>query len=111
MTQKDNSTLQLHPSSLIKRMLVGAGIGLLLISFFLLTAGTPDPNWPRFWRIQPLIIVPLAGAMGGLCNYFLVHFHHLIRLNKIIAMILSGLIFIIGLWLGTVLGLNGTYWN
>lgn len=111
MTQKDNAGLQLDPPSLMKRMAVGAGIGLVLISLFLFTAGTPDPAWPRLWRIQPLIIVPLAGAMGGLCNYFLVHFHHLIRLNKTIAIILSVIVFVIGLWLGTILGLDGTYWD
>lgn len=31
--------------------------------------------------------------------------------NKTVAMILSVVIFIIGLWLGIVLGLDGTYWN
>jgi len=111
MTQNDNARLQLDPPSLFKRMAVGAGIGLLLISLFLFTAGDPNPAWPRLWRIQPLIIVTLAGAMGGLCNYFLVHFHYLIRLNKTFAIILSVLVFVIGLWLGTILGLNGTYWN
>jgi hypothetical protein len=111
MTTNDNSTFQIDRSSLTKRMAVGAGIGLVLITLFLFTAGTPDPSWPRFWRIQPLIIVPLAGAMGGLCNYFLVHHYNLIRLNKTFAIILSVLIFVIGLWMGIVLGLDGTYWD
>jgi hypothetical protein len=92
-------------------MLVGAAIGLLLISLFLITAGNANPAWPRFWMIRPLIIVPLAGAMGGLCNYFIVQYHDTVGLNKIIAIILSVIVFIIGLWLGTVLGLDGTYWD
>jgi hypothetical protein len=58
-----------------------------------------------------LIIVPLAGTMGGFCNYFIVNFHSLVGLNKIIAMILSVIVFIVGLWLGIVLGLDGTMWN
>ncbi len=111
MTPKDNAGIQLDTPSLMKRMSVGAGIGLLLISFFLFTAGEPNPAWPRFWRIQPLIIVPLAGAMGGLCNYCLVHYHNLLRLNKTFAIILSVLVFVIGLWLGIILGLDGTYWD
>jgi hypothetical protein len=49
--------------------------------------------------------------MGGLCNYFIVHFRHLAGMNKTIAIILSVLVFIVGLWLGTVLGLDGTYWD
>lgn len=111
MTQSNNSTSQPHQASLIKRMLVGAGIGLILISLFLLSAGEPNPEWGKLWMIKPLIIVPLAGAMGGLCNYFIVHFHNQVGVNKVIAMILSVIVCIIGLWLGTVLGLNGTYWN
>ena len=111
MIQKNNSTAQLDQASLVKRMVIGAGIGLLLISFFLLSAGEPNPEWGSLWRIRPLIIVPLAGAMGGLCNYFIVHFRHLAGMNKTIAIILSVLVFIVGLWLGTVLGLDGTYWD
>jgi hypothetical protein len=111
MTKGNNLTSQLNKVSVTKRMLVGAGIGLLLISLFLISAGEPDPEWGKLWRIKPLIIVPLAGATGGLCNYLLVHFHRLAGLNKTIAIILSVILFIIGLWLGTVLGLNGTYWN
>ena len=111
MTQTNNSTLQPREISLVKRMLVGAGIGLLLISLFLLSAGEPNPAWGKLWMIRPLIIVPLAGAMGGLCNYFIVHFHDHAGVNKTIAMILSVIVFIIGLWLGIVLGLDGTMWD
>ncbi|MBC7829756.1 MAG: potassium transporter KefB [Chitinophagaceae bacterium] len=111
MVQTDNSTSQPHQISLVTRVLVGAGIGLLLISLFLLSAGDPNPEWGKLWMIRPLIIVPLAGAMGGLCNYFIVHFHNYVGVNKAIAMIVSVIVFIIGLWLGIVLGLDGTMWN
>ena len=110
MAQTNNAT-QSNKGSLTKRMLVGATIGFLLICLFLSTAGHPNPAWPKLWMIRPLIIVPLAGAMGGLCNYYLVYFHNMMGVNKTIAMILSVVIFIIGLWLGTVLGLDGTYWD
>ena len=92
-------------------MLVGAGIGLLLISLFLLSAGASDPAWGKFWMIRPLIIVPLAGATGGACNYFIVHFRNRVGVNYTVAMIVSLIIFIFGLWLGTILGLDGTLWN
>ncbi len=111
MTQSNNSTSQQQQVSLVKRILVGAGIGLLLISLFLLSADEPNPEWGKLWMIRPLIIVPLAGAMGGLCNYFIVHFHDQVGVNKTIAMIISVIVFIIGLWLGIVLGLDGTMWN
>ena len=111
MTQKDNLTSQPSQASVVKRMAIGAATGLVLISLFLFSAGQPNPEWGKFWMIRPLVIVPLAGAMGGLCNYFLVHFHSRAGINKTFAMMLSVIVFIIGLWLGTVLGLDGTYWN
>ena len=111
MTQTNNPASQSHEASVVKQMLVGAGIGLLLISLFLLSVDEPNPEWGKLWMLKPLIIVPLAGAMGGLCNYFIVHFHRQVGVIKTIAMILSVIVFIIGLWLGAVLGLNGTLWN
>jgi hypothetical protein len=111
MTEQNNSTSQPHQFSISKRMVVGAGIGLILISLFLLSAGDPNPEWGKLWMIRPLLIVPLAGAMGGLCNYFIVHFHNEVGVNKTVAMVVSVLVFVIGLWLGIVLGLDGTMWN
>lgn len=112
MTQQNEfQKEQIHSTSLLKRMAVGAGIGLFLISIFLMGTGESDPDWGRTWMIRPLVIVPLAGAMGGLCNYLLVQYHNDLKLNKTIAIILSGIIFLIGLWLGFVLGLDGTMWD
>ena len=96
MTHSNNPTSQPHQISLAKRMLVGAGIGLLLISLFLFSADESNPEWGKLWMIRPLIIVPLAGAMGGLCNYFIVHFHNQVGVNKTIAITLSVVVFIIG---------------
>lgn len=111
MTQQNNSTRQNQPVSLTKPILIGAGIGLLLISLFLSGTGEPNPEWGKFWMIRPLIIVPLAGAMGGVFYYFMNQLAYSGALNKTIAVILSLIVFLIGLWLGTVLGLAGTYWH
>ena len=101
MTQENNLT-QPNPASLGKRMLIGAGIGLLLISVFLFPTES-RPEWGKFWMVRPLIVVPFAGAMGGLCNYVI---FTRFGLNKIVAGILSVLVFLFGLWIGTVLGLQ-----
>ena len=92
-------------------MLIGAIIGLMVISYFLIAARGGNPEWGKFWMIRPLIVEPLAGATAGACNYFLVHYRGLIGLNKTIAIIISVLVSIIGLWMGIVLGLVGTMWN
>lgn len=110
MTQTNNSTTQ-PQFSLSKRMLVGAGIGLLAISVFVFSPGEPHPEWGKFWMIRPLMVTPLAGATGGACSYFIMQFSRRNAVNTAIAIILSAVVFIIGLWLGIVLGLAGTMWN
>jgi hypothetical protein len=110
MTQMNNSTSQNQQDTLVKRMIVGAGIGLLLISLFVVPAEA-NPAWGKFWMIRPLIVTPLAGAMGGLGNYFIVTFHDQAGINKTVAMILGVVILCVGLFLGVVLGLDGTLWD
>jgi hypothetical protein len=107
MTTTNDSS---QPASLLKRMLIGGTIGLMLISIFILpTEGRAA--WGPLWMVRPLIITPLAGAMGGLCNYFIMNFREQFRLNKTVAFIVSMLVCLIGLWMGIVLGLDGTLWN
>jgi hypothetical protein len=112
MTQTNNATAQsIHPASVSKRMLQGAGIALLLIIIFLLGVKNPDPAWGKLWMIKPLVIVPLAGAMGGVFYYFMDHLRYEGGWKKLLAIFLSLIGYVIALWLGTVLGLNGTLWN
>lgn len=112
MTSKNAlPTRSVHSASLMKRMLQGAGIALVLIILFLLSADEPDPSWPKLWFIKPMIIVPIAGATGGVLYYFMDHLRAKGAWQKILAIVLSLIGYIIALWLGTVLGLNGTMWN
>ncbi|PEC35719.1 potassium transporter KefB, partial [Bacillus toyonensis] len=52
-------------------MLLGAGIALILILVFLLGVDNPKPEWGKLWMLKPLIVVPTAGAMGGVFYYFM----------------------------------------
>lgn len=112
MTSKNSFTVQsIDYGSLGKRMLIGGIIALVLIIAFLYPVfGNPNPDWGKLWMIRPLIVVPLAGAAGGACNYFLIQ---LTRngFNVTVAYLLSFIVYIIGLWMGTVLGLAGTLWD
>lgn len=105
------SAAPIHLASLGKIMLIGAAIGLVLISLFLMGDDDPDPAWGKYYMIRPLLIVPLAGAIGGAFYYIMDHLRTLLGWNRTFTILLSLLVFIIGLWLGSVLGLNGTYWN
>jgi hypothetical protein len=104
------STQPNHPVSFIKSILIGAAIGLIAISFFVFGVDHPKPEWGKLWMIRPLIITPMAGAMGGAFYYFM-DYQSAKGFNRTIAITLSLIVFIIGLWLGIVLGLAGTMWN
>lgn len=110
MTAKNNLERAANSLSLIKRTLFGAWIGLFVISFFIMSADEPYP-WGKFWMIRPLLITTFAGAMGGVCNYFILRYHKLFHLPRAVAILLSIIVFLIGLWLGIILGLDGTMWN
>lgn len=96
---------------LFKPALIGGVIALALISLFLSGVNTPNPAWPTWWMLKPLVIVPLAGATGGVCFGILSQLQRQFGWNKALTLVLSAIIYLIGLWMGTVLGLNGTLWN
>lgn len=109
--QSDSSTRPLLTAALFKKMIWGGAIGLILITAFLLSAGEGNPAWPRFWMIRPLIIVPLAGAAGGGFFHFMGALMSQGGWKKVLAIVLSVLVYIFGLWIGTILGLDGTWWD
>lgn len=112
MTQQNHSaTKSIHPVPLSKRMLLGAAIALTLITILLAGVNAPNPEWGKFWMIRPLVIVTLAGAMGGLFFYFMDHLRYQGGWKKAVAIILSLLVYLFGLWIGTILGLSGTLWD
>lgn len=107
---KNNSLIKpIHPA-LGTSILVGAAIALLFIAAFVFPA-EGNPAWGKLWKIRPLIVVPLAGAAGGAIFYFLRHSAYQGGWKKILVTIAGVLVYIFGLWVGTVLGLDGTLWN
>lgn len=110
--QNGLSALPVHSAPAGTRMLQGVGIALLFISMLLLSAGdSPDADWHSLWFIKPLLITPLAGALGGAFYYFMDHLRYKGGWRRALAYVLSLLGFCIILWLGVVLGLNGTLWD
>jgi hypothetical protein len=98
-------------NTMLKRMLLGALIGLLVISFFVFGVDNPNPSWAANWRIRPLIVTPVVGAFGILSFYL----NDIIGVKgnwpRIFLIFISIILFLISLWLGTVLGLAGTMWD
>ena len=110
MNQKENYKQQTHIEFSMLPVLIGAGIAFLVISFFVFGVDQPNPEWGKYWMVRPLIITPLAGAMGG-AFYVLMDYQSDKGFNRTFAITLSFIVYIIGLWLGIVLGLAGTMWN
>lgn len=94
-----------------KPILIGAGIALSLVALFLAGADSADPSWHALWWVRPLVIVPLAGATGGFCYNVLHRWQQQRHWHRGLILLVSLFLFIVGLWLGFVLGFNGTYWN
>ena len=92
-------------------MLVGGIIALILIVLLLSGTNHADPAWGKYWMLRPLIFVPVAGASGAVCFHFIYQFLNKGILAKILGGIFGLLIYIISIWMGMVLGLNGTLWN
>lgn len=92
-------------------MLIGATIGLALIVVYLLGVKNPNPAWGKFWMLRPLLLVPFAGAMAGVFYYLMNSLRNQGGKKKILANVLSLLVLLIGLFMGVVLGLDGTLWD
>lgn len=111
MTQKETfNTQSIDRTNLMKSIGIGAGIALIAILFFVVGAES-QPHWPQHWQIRPLIVTPLAGAFGGGLFYLAKQLLQGAGLNKVAALFLCAIGYVIVLWLGIVLGLDGTMWD
>lgn len=111
MTSKTKFPQRIFTPALPKRILAGATIGFIFITLFVMGVDNPDPEWPKYWKIRPMLVVAIAGAIGG-AFYDLMH---LLRYQggtkKVLGLILGVIGFLITLWLGSVYGLDGTLWD
>jgi hypothetical protein len=98
-------------ASVLKLMLLGVVIGLVTISFFVFQVNEAPARWAPNWRLKPLLLTPLVSALG-IQVFFL---KDLLRPDKswmnVLLLIFSALVYLVALWLGVVLGLDGTMWN
>ncbi|MFD2148246.1 hypothetical protein [Mucilaginibacter antarcticus] len=104
------TTPSFNTASLIKPALIGWGIGLAVILFFIFNVDHPNVAWGNYWRIKPVVLTPLVTA-GGAAFFALMTSLKLQGLKKILVITVGVIGFIISLWIGIVLGLNGTLWN
>lgn len=111
MSKQNEQQPAIHRTSMLKLALLGAGIALVLIGVFLSGVNNPKPEWHPLWMLKPLFIVPLAGATGGVCYYYIDYWWNKGGWSRIVTVIIGLIVYVIGLWFGTVIGLNGTLWD
>ncbi len=107
----NTQTKPIQKGSTTKRMILGGAIALILIIVFLSGVKNPDPAWGKYWMIKPLLVVPTAGVMGGLFYNLMNPLRYQGGWMTILATFISIIGYVVILWIGTVLGLNGTLWN
>lgn len=111
MTRTKDFLKQLTPKSVIARMAIGALIGFALIALFIFPIKDPDPAWGSYWRVRPLIITPLVAALGFLSFYLKEYIEPKTDAGKIVVFLISAVAFLVALWMGIILGLDGTLWD
>jgi hypothetical protein len=95
----------------ITRVLIGAAIGLALITIFLSGDIQAKPEWSKYWMIRPFIVVTFAGGAGGFFYHLMESLRRKGKWQMIVANTISLIVFFFGLWIGSVLGLAGTLWD
>lgn len=99
-------------SLLLKRVLIGAGVALFLITIFIMPSILhPKPEWSNLWMLRPLLVVPVAGGLAAAIIHILLGWQAKNNWPKFVVYLLCLLGYIIALWLGTVAGLDGTLWD
>ena len=91
--------------------LTGYILGLGVISLFISSVDNPNPEWGQYWMLRPLILTPLVSGIGGIALLLPDFLELKTKWKRILALFGGLLLFIIILWLGIVLGLDGTLWN
>lgn len=92
-------------------MILGALPAISLMSLLVFSTDYVRPEWGKYWMIRPLVVIAFAGATGGACTYFINRWFGNGIGRKIAAFFVSAIVYLIGLWMGTVIGCNGTLWD
>lgn len=101
----------INTNRLIKRMLIGAVVGFIIIALLVLPIKNPNLEWGKFWIIRPLVITPLMAAFGSLVFFVKDILQPQNAWKKYLIIGLSIFTFIVTLWIGIILGLDGTLWD
>ncbi|MBK9291098.1 MAG: potassium transporter KefB [Bacteroidetes bacterium] len=101
----------LQPKSIFRHLVAGWAIGMVVVSFFILTADSPHPEWGAFWMVRPLILTPLISATGMLAFFLRSLAEPKSKIGNTLLFFSGLMLYPIALRVGIVLGFDGTMWN
>ncbi|VXB69264.1 conserved membrane hypothetical protein [Flavobacterium sp. 9AF] len=97
--------------NVLKFAIAGAILALVLISILIFSVPNPNPEWGKMWFIKPLIITPFITSIGGSLFYIINAKKRTSKILNFILFMISIFVLLFFLWIGTILGLDGTLWN
>ncbi|MEJ8803316.1 potassium transporter KefB [Pontibacter sp. H249] len=95
------------PAPLGQNALLGASLVFALVAICLLFGGGPTSDASTFWWLLPLLLVTLAGALGGTFYYLLARLTYKGGWSTAFPNILSALVYILLLAISFALGMSG----
>ena len=111
MNANNESKQSVHPKSLVKRALQGAGLAILLAMpfTFLIIREIDDLGILVF---LPMLTTAVGGSIGGIFYYLMDNFRKDERWNKILVNIICLIVYIITFWISLVFAFSITgHWD
>lgn len=106
MTKTKNSR-----TGILKTAAGGWVAGLGLISLFVFGINDPAPEWGSYWQVRPLLLTPVIAGTGAGFAYLLFNRGGGSAGRKLLFTVLAASSFLFCLWIGVILGLDGTLWD
>lgn len=108
---KHQQTLRNSIAVAVSHVVAGWAIGFILILALVLSVNEPKPEWSQYWWVRPVLLTPFISGLAGWLFYRIPRFFQQQQWSLALAYVFVVLLFIFMLWIGIVLGLDGTLWN
>ncbi|WP_130734599.1 hypothetical protein [Flavobacterium sp. J27] len=98
-------------SNVFKFAIAGAIVALIIILLLIFSVPNPNPTWGKVWFVRPLVVTPFITSIGGALFYLINTKKTAFKFINLMLFLFSVFILLFFLWIGTILGLDGTLWN
>ena len=100
-----------YKRSFIKIVLLGFALGLFIASMLIHNVSFPKLSWGPNWYIKPMLVLSFVASIGSIPFYFANQYEASNHSKKILAYLGATLFLLFFIWIGIILGFDGTIWN